>query len=67
MGLKDWLQAGHAVLGSPFDNNVKNLFDLNQRAAQRLGYLDSDGYVTDKGWQRATSQDYQTLIPPKKS
>ncbi len=61
MGLKDYLKEGGEVLGSPFDGKVKNRSDFDSTTAKRLGYMDADEFWTDKGYRRATTEDYARL------
>ncbi len=61
MGLKEFLDAGQMVMGSPFDNKVKPLGSMSEVAQRRLGYADKDGLWTDRGYDRATSTDYKRL------
>lgn len=61
MKLKDILDAELMVLGSPLDGKVPNLFDMNPTSARRLGYLDENDCMTDRGYNRATSADYAKL------
>lgn len=61
MGLKEFLKEGKEVLGSEYDGKVKNLSDFDNTTAKRLGYMDEEDFWTEKGYQRATSVDYDRL------
>lgn len=61
MGLKDFLAAGLSVVGSKYDGKVRNMKDMSESAQKRHGYLGSDGFWTDKGWDRATSVDMDAM------
>lgn len=61
MGLRDWLNSGRMVAGSPFDSKVKPLGSMNVATQQRLGYADKNGNWTDRGHDRATSRDHSVL------
>jgi len=61
MGIKQWLDSGRVVVGSEFDGKVKPLGEMSQAAQQRNGYADRNGYWTDRGYDRATSNDYENL------
>ena len=61
MGLLDFLFGGGDVVGSDYDGKVGNLTDMDGASAKRHGYADEDGYWTDRGYQRATSEDYDRL------
>ena len=56
-----FLFGGGEVTGSDYDGKVGNLTDMDDRSAKRLGYADRDGYWTDRGYHRATSEDYDRL------
>lgn len=61
MGLKEFLAAGLSVPGSKFDGKVKNMKDMTESAQKRHGYLGTDGFWTDKGWNRATTADMDAM------
>lgn len=61
MGLKDLLDSGRMVVGSEYDNKVKPLGEMSEAAQKRNGYADANGSWTDRGYDRATSQDYDNL------
>lgn len=61
MGLKDLLNAGQMVMGSKFDGKVKPLGEMSVATQQREGYADQNGCWTDRGFDRATTKDYQGL------
>ena len=61
MSLKKFLDAGRMVMGSSFDAKVKPLGDMDVPTQQRQGYADKSGNWTDRGFDRATSKDYQSL------
>ncbi|PZR49626.1 hypothetical protein [Paraburkholderia fungorum] len=52
------LDSGEMVAGSRFDGAVMNLVGMDPAAAKRHGYMDADGYWTDRGYDRATSADW---------
>lgn len=61
MGLNKFLKEGQSVVGSKFDGKVRNMKDMTESAQKRHGYLGSDGFWTDKGWNRATSADMEAM------
>lgn len=62
MGLREWLDAGRMVVGSAFDNNkIKSLGEMSERSQRREGYADENGNWTDRGYDRAKSEDYANL------
>jgi len=61
VSLKKLLDSGGMVAGSKFDGKVKSLGEMSSSAQQRNGYADSSGNWTDRGYDRATSKDYQNL------
>ncbi|NHZ38582.1 hypothetical protein [Massilia aquatica] len=61
MGLKDFLNGGRMVKGSSFDTKLKPLGSMSETTQRRLGYADASGNWTDRGYDRATSRDYQGL------
>jgi hypothetical protein len=61
MGLREWLDAGRMVVGSVFDNKIKPLGEMSERAQRREGYTDENGNWTDRGYDRGTSKDYANL------
>ena len=56
--LSGLLDSGGMVVGSRFDGRVSNLADMSPAAAKRHGYMDASGYWTDRGYDRATSADW---------
>ena len=67
MNLKKFLDAGQMVMGSAFDKRLKPLGSISEAAQKRLGYTDSNGNWTDRGFDRATSADYQKLEQSRKA
>lgn len=61
MGLKKFLAEGLSVVGSKFDGKIRNMKDMTESSQKRHGYLGSDGFWTDKGWNRATSADLDAM------
>lgn len=61
MGLKKFLDAGRMVMGSSLDAKLKPLSSMDVTSQQRQGYADKNGNWTDRGFDRATSTDYQGL------
>lgn len=57
MSLKKFLDAGRMVMGSSFDAKVKPLGSMSEATQRRLGYADKNGNWTDRGHDRATTQD----------
>jgi len=57
MGLKKFLDAGQMVMGSPYDKKLKPLGEMSLSAKRRLGYVDENDCLTDRGFDRATSAD----------
>lgn len=56
--LTQLLDGGGMVAGSRFDGAVMDLVGMDPAAAKRHGYMDADGYWTDRGYDRATSADW---------
>lgn len=56
MTLKQLLDAGMSVIGTKFDKGP-GLGGMSEAAQKRHGYLDSNGYWTDRGWNRANTKD----------
>lgn len=67
MNLKKFLDAGRMVMGSPYDKKLKPLGSMSGAAQKRQGYADENGNWTDRGFDRATSVDYQGLEKSRKS
>ncbi|WP_038485444.1 hypothetical protein [Collimonas arenae] len=67
MSLKKFLDAGLMVMGSPYDTKLKPLGSMSGAAQKRQGYADSNGNWTDRGFDRATSTDYQGLEKSRKA
>ena len=61
MRLRDLFKVGRPVVGSSLDRKLKPLVEISEAAQKRLGYADSQGYWTDKGYDRATTRDYERL------
>lgn len=61
MGLKKFLDEGRMVMGSSFDTKVKPLGCMSETTQRRQGYADASGNWTDRGYDRATTKDYQGL------
>jgi hypothetical protein len=61
MGIWKWLKGGkkREVLGTHLV--VKGVFAMTRAMRRRWGYADKDGYLTDLGWRRCTSDDYDKL------
>ncbi|MCA8137819.1 hypothetical protein [Burkholderia cepacia] len=59
--LTQHLDAGLPVVGSRFDGKITDLAKMSRNHAIRYGYASSDGYWTDRGYDRATSHDYDSL------
>lgn len=59
--MKKFLDAGRMVMGSSFDAKVKPLGSMTEVTQRRLGYADINGNWTDRGHDRATSEDYCSL------
>lgn len=57
MKLSDLLNRDRSVVGTSFDR-LKPLSDMRESAAKRLRYMDRDGYWTERGYNRATSLDW---------
>ena len=66
MSLKKHLDAGKMVIGSPFDNKVKPLGSMSITSQKQQGYMDQNENWTDRGYDRATSQDYKKLEAARK-
>lgn len=56
-GLSSLLDAGQSVVGTVFDS-LKPLSSMSDGAAKRHGYMGSDGSWTERGYNRATSADW---------
>jgi hypothetical protein len=61
------LDAGLMVMGSKADGRVKNMADMSLSSQRRLGYTDKNGNWTDRGFDRATSADYDMLEKSRKA
>lgn len=61
MSLRKKLDEGQMVVGSLFDGKIRNLSDMDEGHARRYGYMDEGGFWTDRGYDRATSTDYDRL------
>lgn len=61
MGILKWLKGGkkREVLGTQLV--LKGVFAMTYAMRRRWGYADKDGYLTDLGWRRCTSEDYNKL------
>lgn len=57
MKLCNLLDRDLSVVGTTFDT-LKPLSDMHESAAKRLGYMNRDGYWTERGYNRATSADW---------
>jgi hypothetical protein len=60
MTLKQLLDAGMSVIGTKFDKGP-GLGGMSEAAQKRHGYLDSNGYWTDRGWNRANTKDVNAV------
>ncbi|PWK51880.1 hypothetical protein [Pleionea mediterranea] len=61
MSLKSFLDLGGEVFDSIFDGKITNLLDLTERGQKQQGYTDESGYWTERGYQRATSDDLDLI------
>ena len=61
MGIGELISKGLMIAGSALDGKVGNLSDMDDRSAKRLGYMDKQGYWTEKGENRATQADWDRM------
>jgi hypothetical protein len=66
VSLKKHLDAGKLVIGSAFDGKVKPLGSISLAVQKRLGYMDKNEYLTDRGFDRLTTKDDNKLNAARK-
>ena len=63
VSIKTILGQGQSIADSDLDELVKPLFQMTPASRERFRYEDEDGFLTVKGYNRLTKQDWAQLNP----
>lgn len=61
MKLKEMLDAGMSVIGSPLEKRLKPVLSMSETTLRRMGYADPNGCLTERGHDRMISSDQNRL------